>query len=82
MFSPSNFFLSLAISWYALDDQVGDDIVVVPRSVLEAGLGIQLGDLVCGLLHIGGTDAEPLRDLAPPVIDQLLEAVSHEAVRN
>ena len=49
---------------------------------MESGLGVELGDLVGSLLHVGGTDAEPLGDLAPAMVDQLLEAVTYEPERN
>ena len=32
------------------------------------------------MLDVGLADAEPLGDLAPPVVDQLVEAVADEAV--
>src|SRR5437868_2292781 len=64
-----------------LDDQIRDDVVVVSRAVLQSRLGIELGDFVGCFLDVGGADTEPLRDLAPAVVYQLLEAVADEPVR-
>ena len=47
----------------------------------EAGLRVELLDLVRGALHVSRTDAEALGDLTPAVIDQLFEAVADETIR-
>src|SRR6185312_7489458 len=65
-----------------LDDQVRDDVVVAGARVDESRLGVELLDLVGRLLHVDRADAEALGDLAPAVIDQLLEAVAHETERH
>ena len=65
-----------------VDDEIGDDVVVARVRVDEARLGIELLDLVGGLLDVARADAEPLGDLAPAVVDQLVEAVANETERH
>src|SRR6185369_7874545 len=61
-----------------VDDEIGDDVVVAGVAVDETRLGIELRDLVGGLLDVDGADPEALGDLAPAVGDQLVEAVADE----
>src|SRR6185312_8216465 len=64
-----------------VDDEIRNYVVVRARAVAKARFRIQLGDLIrCGL-HVRRTDPEALGDLAPAVIDQLVEAVAHATVR-
>ena len=65
-----------------LDDEVRDDVVVARIRIHQARLGIELLDLVGGLLNVGRTDAEALGDLTPAMVDELLEAVAHESERH
>ena len=65
-----------------VDDEIGNDVVVAGVRVHQARLRVELLDLVGRLLHVARADAEPLGDLAPAVVDQLLEAVAHEAERH
>jgi hypothetical protein len=62
-----------------LHDQVGDDVVVAAAGVLEPRLGIELRHLVRRVLHVARGDGELLRDLAPAVVDELLEVVVDDA---
>ncbi len=65
-----------------VDDQIGNDVVVTGAAVHQPRLRIELGDLVGGLLNVARADTETLGYLAPAVIDQLLEAVADQSVRN
>ena len=43
-----------------VDDQIGYDVVVVTAAVAKARLGVELGDLIGGALHVAGADSESL----------------------
>ena len=63
-----------------VDDEVRDDVVVVRRGVLQAGLGIELRELVGRGLHLGGRQPKALGQVAPAVGDEVVERLFHQPI--
>ncbi len=63
------------------DDEIREDVGVVVGSVAEAGLRVELGDLVRSVLYLARGQAERSRDLVPLVVQEILEVLADEQVR-
>src|SRR5205809_2927580 len=64
-----------------LDDEIGADVLVPRGGVLQAGLGVELLDVVGGLLDFLGFEAEALPQLAPPVGLEIVPGLLDEPIR-